>query len=514
MAIGSSDVIAGRTAEEMAAETRWWHTVPETGRISCNLCPRACQLKPGDRGFCFVRENRDGQMLLSTYGRSTGFCIDPIEKKPLNHFYPGTSVLSFGTAGCNLGCKFCQNWDISKSRAVEKLSEAAMPEAIAEAAHELGCRSVAFTYNDPVVWAEYAIDTARACRARGIKTVAVTAGYITPEARGPFYEFMDAANVDLKGFTEDFYWHLTQSHLQPVLDTLRWLKTETDVWFEITNLIIPQANDSPDELQRMCRWVLDNLGDEVPVHFTAFHPDFRMKDRPNTPHETLLSAYEIARQEGLKYIYVGNVHDRAHSSTYCRGCGELLIDRDWHQLHKYELRDNRCARCNTIIPGRFDAAPGTWGPRRLPVDMSRFARSPADSLPVISPPAVPASAPQGAFGTGSDSHKIHALPAPRACRSPRSNSVRSIGPPGKPSWPRPTNCRAIRTSATWPARQGYRSGARLSRSSVRGGCAVVAATWAAARSLMPCAALQRAPRTTTCDFRSSAPTNWSFSTWT
>src|SRR4051794_39424898 len=219
----------------------WWHQdEKEPDRIHCDLCPRDCTLRPGDIGFCFVRENRGGEMVLSTYGRSTGFCIDPIEKKPLNHFYPGTSVLSFGTAGCNLGCKFCQNWSISKSREVELLSESASPEAIAAAAKELGCRSVAFTYNDPVIWAEYAIDAAKACRAAGVKSVAVTAGYISPAARGPFYEVMDAANVDLKGFTEEFYQKLTLSHLQPVLDTLRWLKHESDTWFEITNLIIPR----------------------------------------------------------------------------------------------------------------------------------------------------------------------------------------------------------------------------------------------------------------------------------
>lgn len=375
---------------------RWWHTVPETGRISCNLCPRNCQLKPGDRAFCFVRENRDGQMVLSTYGRSTGFCIDPIEKKPLNHFYPGTSVLSFGTAGCNLGCKFCQNWDISKSREIERLSQEATPDAIAQAADTLGCRSVAFTYNDPVVWAEYAIDTARACRQRGIKTVAVTAGYITPEARGPFYEFMDAANVDLKAFTEDFYWHLTQSHLEPVLDTLVWLKRETDVWFEITNLVIPRANDSTDELKRMSGWVLENLGDQVPVHFTAFHPDFRLQDRPATSHETLLAAYEIGRQAGLKFVYVGNVHDREHESTYCPGCGQMLIERDWHALGAYRLRGNACDHCGTVIPGRFDSQPGTWGPRRQPVDMRRFAASAPQGplLPVLNlqQPKVPLAA--------------------------------------------------------------------------------------------------------------------------
>ena len=311
--------------------------IADAERIVCDLCPRACSLKAGDRGFCFVRENRDGEMVLTTYGRSTGFCIDPIEKKPLNHFLPGTSVLSFGTAGCNLGCKFCQNWDISKSREIERLSDAATPEMIAEAARKFGCRSVAFTYNDPVIWAEYAIDVAKACRAVGVKTVAVTAGYITPQARGPFYEFMDAANVDLKGFTEEFYQHYTLSHLQPVLDTLVWLKRESDVWFEITNLIIPQANDSMDEIRQMCDWILEHVGDQVPVHFTAFHPDYRLRDRPRTPPETLVAAHEIARRQGIKYAYTGNVDDVKHQSTYCPGCGNVVIERNWYELGVYDL---------------------------------------------------------------------------------------------------------------------------------------------------------------------------------
>lgn len=354
----------------------WWHDDPATGRMICDLCPRACSLKPGDRGFCFVRENVGGEMVLTTYGRSTGFCIDPIEKKPLNHFYPGTSVLSFGTAGCNLGCKFCQNWDISKSREVARLSEIATPEAIAEAARQHGCRSLAFTYNDPVIWAEYAIDTARACRAVGIKTVAVTAGYITPAARGAFYEFMDAANVDLKAFTEEFYHQITYSHLQPVLDTLAWLKKETDVWFEITNLMIPNANDSMDEIRRMSRWILEHVGDQVPVHFTAFHPDFRMQDRPATPHETLLAAYEVARAEGLKHVYTGNVNDVAHQSTYCPHCSALVIERNWYELGRYNLKGNACGSCGGIIAGHFDERPGTWGRKRLPVEIRRFAREP------------------------------------------------------------------------------------------------------------------------------------------
>jgi AmmeMemoRadiSam system radical SAM enzyme len=353
----------------------WWRATDQAGRILCDLCPRACSLKPGDRGFCFVRENRDSRMVLTTYGRSTGFCVDPIEKKPLNHFLPGTSVLSFGTAGCNLGCKFCQNWSISKSRQVERLSDAATPEAIAQAAQQLGCHSVAFTYNDPVIWAEYAIDVARACRAVGVKTVAVTAGYITPAARGPFFEGIDAANVDLKGFTEDFYRKLTLSHLDPVLETLRWLRTDSDVWVEITNLIIPQANDAPDELRRLCDWVLGHLGDEVPIHFTAFHPDFRLQDRGRTPHDTLLSAYDIARRTGLKYVYVGNVNDVTHQSTYCGHCGEMVIERDWYQVGRYHLQGDRCRHCGGRIAGRFESLPGTWGRKRLSVRMAQFVQA-------------------------------------------------------------------------------------------------------------------------------------------
>jgi AmmeMemoRadiSam system radical SAM enzyme len=346
----------------------WWHRQGDD-RIVCDLCPRTCSLKAGDRGFCFVRQNAGGRMVLTTYGRSTGFCVDPIEKKPLNHFYPGTSVLSFGTAGCNLGCKFCQNWSISKSREIEVLSQGAAPEQIAVGAESLGCKSVAFTYNDPVLWAEYAIDTAKACRQRGIQAVAVTAGYITPQARGPFFEVMDAANVDLKGFTEAFYQKYTLSHLEPVLDTLRWLKRSSAVWFEITNLIIPQANDDPGELKRMCDWLLANVGDEVPVHFTAFHPDFRLMDRPSTPPETLIAAREIAVETGLKFVYTGNVIDPERQSTYCPACGTMVIGRDWHRITAYRLADHRCGSCGQVIPGRFDAAEGHWGRRRMPVHL-------------------------------------------------------------------------------------------------------------------------------------------------
>lgn len=349
---------------------RWWHPVEE-GKIFCDLCPRACVLKEGDRGFCFVRQNINGQMVLTTYGKSTGFCVDPIEKKPLNHFLPGSSIFSFGTAGCNLGCQFCQNWSISKSREIEKLSEKATPEEIAIAAKKLDCKSVAFTYNDPVIWAEYAIDTAKACHEIGLKAVAVTAGYITKEARADFYEHIDAANVDLKAFTELFYKHLTLAQLQPVLDTLIWLKKETNVWFEITNLMIPGENDSSEETERMCDWIVQNLGDKVPVHFTAFHPDFRMQDKPPTPPETLIRARQQALKAGIKYAYTGNIFDEETQSTYCPNCQTCLIQRDWFKLGTYAIKNGCCEYCGCKIAGVFSNIKGTWGPRRMAVSLNQ-----------------------------------------------------------------------------------------------------------------------------------------------
>jgi len=348
---------------------RWWAMLPD-GRMECRLCPRFCKLQEGQRGFCFVRQRAGCGMVLTTYGRSSGFCIDPIEKKPLNHFLPGTSVLSFGTAGCNLGCRFCQNWDISKAREFDRLSDAASPDRIAATAQRLGCRSVAFTYNDPVIFAEYAIDVARACREQGIKTVAVTAGYITDEARPEFYRAMDAANVDLKAFTEDFYHRLCFAELQPVLDTLLYLRRETDVWFEVTTLLIPGENDRREELDQASDWFAANLGPEVPWHFTAFHPDFKMLDTPQTPPATLTRAREIARSKGLKHVYTGNVHDRAGGSTWCPSCGALLIERDWYELGAYNLDGNRCKACGSEIAGRFERQPGNWGARRQPVRLS------------------------------------------------------------------------------------------------------------------------------------------------
>ena len=359
--------------DQYTVDTQYWHKLDD-GRVQCDLCPRFCKLHEGQRGLCFVRENLDGKIVLTTYGRSSGYCIDPIEKKPLNHFLPGTPVLSFGTAGCNLACKFCQNWDISKSREIHTLADEASPELIASAAEKLGCRSVAFTYNDPVIFHEYAIDVAKACHARGIKSVAVTAGYVCPEPRKEFYQHMDAANVDLKAFTEDFYHKVTGSHLAPVLETLEYIKHETDCWLETTTLLIPGKNDSEKKIDDMTQWVVDKLGPDVPMHFSAFHPDWKMLDVPPTPKETLVRARKIAMNNGVRYAYTGNVHNTEGDSTYCPQCGQRLIGRDWYVLSDWNLTaDGKCTACGTACAGVFEAQPGDWGAKRLPVRLRDFA---------------------------------------------------------------------------------------------------------------------------------------------
>jgi pyruvate formate lyase activating enzyme len=362
------------TLTSATVSTRYWHRL-EDGRIQCDVCPRACKLRDGQRGLCFVRAREGDEIVLTTYGRSSGFCVDPIEKKPLNHFLPGSSVLSFGTAGCNLACRFCQNWDISKSRELDTLADAATPEGIAAAAEALGCASVAFTYNDPVIFLEYAIDVADACRERGIKAVAVTAGYICPEPRVEFYAHMDAANVDLKAFTESFYADTCAGHLAPVLETLEYLRHEADVWFEITNLLIPGLNDSDAEVDAMTRWVVERLGPDVPMHFTAFHPDYKLLDRPPTPLATLTRAREIAVGNGVRYAYTGNVHDTDGGSTFCSGCGARVIERDWYELGEYRLsEEGRCEACGVQLPGVFAGRARRWGRRRMPIRLS-LARS-------------------------------------------------------------------------------------------------------------------------------------------
>jgi len=360
-------------SDRYTVHTKYWHTLDD-GRVQCDLCPRFCKLHADQRGLCFVRQNLDDQIVLTTYGRSSGYCIDPIEKKPLNHFLPGTPVLSFGTAGCNLACKFCQNWDISKSREIDTLADEASPELIATAAEKLDCRSVAYTYNDPVIFHEYAIDVAKACREKGIKSVAVTAGYVCPEPRKEFYQYMDAANVDLKAFTEDFYHKITGSHLAPVLETLEYIKHETNVWLELTTLLIPGKNDSEKEIDEMSQWVVEKLGPDVPMHFSAFHPDWKMMDVAPTPKATLVRAREIAMQNGVRYAYTGNVHNEAGDSTYCHQCGEKLIGRDWYVLTDWKLSsDGKCTSCGTPCAGVFEATHGAWGSKRLPVRLRDFA---------------------------------------------------------------------------------------------------------------------------------------------
>ncbi|GAA2182334.1 AmmeMemoRadiSam system radical SAM enzyme [Brooklawnia cerclae] len=355
----------------MNRPARYWRSLDDEGRVQCTLCPRACRLRPGQRGYCFVRANQDGRLVLTTYGLSSGFCIDPIEKKPLNHFLPGSAVLSFGTAGCNLGCKYCQNWDISTSREMERLSDAASPGEVARAAESSGCAGVAYTYNDPIVFAEYAIDTALACRERGLANIAVTAGYVCPEGRRDLFSVMDAVNVDLKGFSNDFYRTVTGAELQPVLDTIMWLVHEADAWVELTTLLIPGTNDASSDIRAMCRWIVGELGPDVPLHFTAFHPAHRMLDVPATPSRTLARARLIGYEAGLHYVYTGNVHDPAGQTTHCPTCSTPVVARDRYTIDAYLLDEHGCCPvCGTRIAGRFGERAGDFGSHRIPIRLS------------------------------------------------------------------------------------------------------------------------------------------------
>ncbi|MCJ8340346.1 MAG: AmmeMemoRadiSam system radical SAM enzyme [Pseudomonadales bacterium] len=348
---------------------RYWHSL-ENGKVQCDLCPHRCKLKNGQRGLCFTRANQDNAMVLHSYGRSSGFCVDPIEKKPLNHFLPGTPVLSFGTAGCNLTCKFCQNWDMSKSREMDTLASSASAETLAAACLQTSCRSIAYTYNDPVIFLEYAVDVAQACAEVGVKSIAVSAGYISAEPRIEFFQNMHATNIDLKGFNDVFYKKICGGQLSAVKETLQYLVTDTDVWLEVTNLLIPQANDSPAELERMCQWFVETLGPDIPLHFSAFHPDFKMLDKPVTPLQTLLMAREIALQAGIKYVYAGNVHHTESGSSYCYHCKKLVIERNYYELGEWHLSaEGACDYCGHIMPGVFEAHPGTWGARRQPLNI-------------------------------------------------------------------------------------------------------------------------------------------------
>ena len=351
--IDERDAQAMTDKVQTAADNALWNALREDGRLECLLCPRHCRMKDGQRGFCFIRRNQGGKIVNTAYATSLGFQIDPIEKKPLNHFYPGTTALSFGTAGCNLGCTFCQNWHLSRAKQVEESSAAVSPEAIAAAAKRHDCKSVAFTYNDPIIWADYAMEVAQACHGRGVKTVAVSNGYMNPEPRRQFYAYMDAANIDLKAFTEGFYRRCCLADLRTVLDTLVYLAKETPVWLEITTLIIPGLNDDPQEMKQQSRWMVKELGEDIPLHLTAFHPTFRMTDREATPPETLMKLRGIAMGEGLKYVYTGNVMSPETQSTYCPQCREMLIERHWHRIAIKGLRDGRCSKCGLFLAGRF-----------------------------------------------------------------------------------------------------------------------------------------------------------------
>ena len=359
-AVASDGIPTSQPSASDPAVGRWQHALPD-GRVQCDLCPRACRLREGQRGFCFVRANHGGRIVLDTYGRSSGFAIDPVEKKPLNHFLPGSRVLSFGTAGCNSACRFCQNWDISRARDWDRVGVEASPERIAQVAADYGVESVAFTYNDPIVFAEYAIDTAAACRELGLHPIAVTAGYMSAAARPDFYAAMDAANIDLKGFTESFYWSVTGTHLRDVLDTIEYAVVESPAWVELTTLLIPGHNDDDAQLHAECAWIREHCGVDVPLHFSAFHPAYRMMDVPATPLDTLIRARRIVMEEGLRYVYTGNVHHREGDATVCPNpdCHAVLIQRDWYRIELDRLSRNHdgdetvgvCPDCGTPVAG-------------------------------------------------------------------------------------------------------------------------------------------------------------------
>ncbi len=323
-------------------------------RIQCLICPRKCILSKGQEGFCHIRKNTDGKIELSSYGFNTGLAIDPIEKKPVYQFYPQTPILSFGTLGCNMGCLFCQNWQTTKNKADCKNLNKTSPEEIVQIAKKYNCKSVAFTYNDPIIFFEYAIDTAKICRQEGIKTVAVTSGFINPEPAKEFFKYMDATNIDLKGFSEEFYKRNCLAHLKPVLDTIKYVSNETDCWVELTTMLIESENDSNDMIKEECDWILNNLGDCVPLHFSAFFPRYKFSNRKQTDFSTLLRAYSIAKNAGLKYVYTGNITNIETSSTYCKNCSTPVILRNGYELIEYNLNENgSCKFCGTKCDGRY-----------------------------------------------------------------------------------------------------------------------------------------------------------------
>jgi len=351
-----------------AQPARYWQPIADNGELLCDLCPRACRLKPGQRGACFARVNDDGKMMLETYGRVSGICVDPIEKKPLHHFLPGTPVLSFGAIGCNLKCKCCQNWDISTARSSDRLGKAISPEHMAEIAVRESCPSVAMTYNEPIISLEYAVDIAAACHLRGLKTIAVTAGYITDQARPEFCRVFDAFNVDLKAYSNAFYKNICGATLGPILETLQYIHTHTDAWLEITTLVIPGHNDSDTEIENLSEWIAKNLSPDIPLHLSAFHPDHKMRDTPKTSPVALKRARDIALRSGLRFVYTANIHDIEGDTTFCPNCHKAVIVRDWHTIKTYDLDDTgHCVHCRNLLPGHYQTQVGQWERSYKPV---------------------------------------------------------------------------------------------------------------------------------------------------
>jgi pyruvate formate lyase activating enzyme len=323
----------------------------ENNKVQCEICPRRCEMPLNQSGYCYVRKNINGQVVLETYGYNTGLAIDPVEKKPMYHFYPASKVLSFGTLGCNMGCLFCQNSSTTKVKAPINQCQTAAPEQIVNTAKAYGCKCVAFTYNDPIVFFEYAIETAKLCRKAGIKTIAVTSGYMNPEPAKEFYSLMDGANIDLKGFSDDFYIKNCSAHLPPVLETIKYAVNKTKCFVELTTMLIEGENDQ--FIEQECEWILKNLGDSVPLHFSAFFPKYKFVNRPATTYETLEKAYKKAKEMGLKYVYTGNLSTIETSTTYCKKCGEPLIKRDGYNIIGNNVEDGKCKFCNTKVDGRF-----------------------------------------------------------------------------------------------------------------------------------------------------------------
>ncbi len=320
-------------------------------KVQCKICPRECILNENQRGFCYVRRNVKGNIILETFGYNTGLAIDPVEKKPLYHFYPESKVLSFGTLGCNMGCLFCQNHHITKVKYPIDQCQKISPEEIVNIAKKYHCKSVAYTYNDPVIFFEYAIETAKLCRQEGIKTIAVTSGYINPEPAKEFFKYMEAANIDLKGFSEDFYKKNCLAHLNPVLESIKYAVKETECFVELTTLIIEGENDQ--YIKEECEWILNNLGDCIPLHFSAFFPKYKFLNKKPTEFSTLLKAYNTAKQMGLKYIYTGNISNTDTSTTYCKNCGKPILIRDGYKLTENNLADGFCKFCGTKADGEY-----------------------------------------------------------------------------------------------------------------------------------------------------------------